>query len=76
MPRYYFSVHNVSPSSDAEGEELPDNEAAWRMATSIAGEIFKDMDGKFRPDQEWSLEVADEGRRPLYVINISAKQMK
>jgi hypothetical protein len=76
MPRYFFNVHNVSPSVDDEGEELPDDEAAWRIATSTAGELFTDIDGRFRPDQEWSLEVTDEGRKPLYLINISAKQMK
>jgi hypothetical protein len=75
MPRYYFNVHNLTPSVNDEGEELPDNEAAWRLATRTAGELFKDMDGKFRPDQEWSLEVADERRTSIYVINISARKI-
>jgi hypothetical protein len=74
MPRYYFNVHNVTPSVDHEGEELRDDEAAWRQATLTAGEVFKDIDGKFRPDQEWSLEVTDERRKPLYSINISARK--
>jgi hypothetical protein len=77
MPRYYFNVLNTSPSIiDDVGEELPDNEAAWRQATMTAGEIFKDVDGKLRPGQEWALEVTDEARSPLYSIRIEAKQMK
>jgi hypothetical protein len=44
------------------------------QATLTAGEVFKDIDGKFRPDQEWSLEVTDERRKPLYSINISARK--
>ena len=78
MPKYYFNVHNVTHRSrpDAIGEELRDDESAWKEATIIAGELFKDIDGQFRPGQEWSLEVADEQRRPLYVIVISAKKMK
>ena len=64
MPRYYFNVHNVTPSIDHEGEELRDDEAAWRQATLTAGELFKDIDGKFRPNQGWSLEVTDERRKP------------
>ena len=68
MPRYYFNVHNVSPSAGDLGEELPDNEAAWRRATVIAGAaLFKD-DGMFRPDQEWALEVTDEARKPIYLF--------
>lgn len=76
MPRYFFNVHNVRPSTDNDGEELPNNEAAWHEATLIAGEIFKDIDGNFRPEQEWSLEVADEQRKPLYIIRITSKLMK
>ena len=39
-----------------------------------AGEIFKDVDGKLRPGQEWALEVTDEAGSPLYSIRIEAKQ--
>jgi hypothetical protein len=58
-----------------EGEELPSDEAAWHETTLIAGELFKDIDGKFRPAQEWSLEVTDEHRNPLYFIRVSAEQI-
>ena len=72
MPRYFFNVHNVTPSIDHEGEELRD-EAAWRQVTLTAGELFKDIDGKFRPNQEWSLEVTNERRKPIYLIHVSAR---
>ena len=62
MQRYFFNVHNVQPSTDEIGEELPNDDAAWKEATMIAGEFLKDIDGKFRPGQEWSLEVTDEGQ--------------
>lgn len=76
MPRYFFNVHKVAPSTDDHGEVLPDDEAAWREATLYAGELLKDIDGKFRPGQEWSLEVTDEARASVYVIQIRAKTMK
>ena len=76
MPRYFFNMHGVRPSLDEEGEELPDNETAWHEAIIIAGEMFKDVDDKFRPGQGWALVVSDDQRRPLYSIQISAKQMK
>jgi hypothetical protein len=74
MPRYFFNTHGVRPSPDTIGEELRDDEAAWHEATLVAGEIFKDIDGKFRPDQQWSLEVTDEKAKPLYSIHISSQQ--
>jgi hypothetical protein len=76
MPRYFFNMRGVRPSIDQEGEELPDDEAAWQEATIIAGELFRDIDGKFRPGQELALEVTDDQRNPLYMISIGAKQMK
>jgi hypothetical protein len=72
MPRYFFDVHGTIPAEDEVGQELPDDEAAWKQATITAGEIFKDVDGKFRPGQSWSLAVSDEKRQPLYSIVIQA----
>ena len=68
-------MHGVRPSPDTVGEELRDDEAAWHEATLVAGEIFKDIDGKFRPNEEWSLEVTDENGKPIYVIDINSKRM-
>jgi hypothetical protein len=76
MPRYFFHTHGLQPSHDDSGQQLPDDEAAWHEATLVAGEIFKDIDGKFRPEQEWSLEVTDDQRKPLYAIFINSKQKK
>jgi hypothetical protein len=75
MARYFFNVHHDGSGPDMEGEELPDNETAWREATIIAGELFKDIDGRFRPGHEWALEVTDERRNPLYFIRVSAEEI-
>lgn len=48
MPGYFFHVHEIEPSADRHGEELADDEAAWREATTFAGQLFKDIDGRFR----------------------------
>ena len=76
MPRYFFNMNGVRASHDDLGEDLPDDEAAWHEATLVAGEIFKDIDGKLRPGQEWSLEVTDEQQKSLYVIHVTSKKMK
>jgi len=33
------------------------------------------VDGKFRPGQEWKLDVQDEQRRLLFSINITSKKL-
>ena len=73
MPRYLFNVHDVEPSTDETGEDLPDDEAAWKEATLFAGELFKDIDGRFRPGQEWSIEVTAADGKPLYRIHIRSE---
>lgn len=76
MPRYFFNVHNVAPTIDCEGEELPNDEAAWREATTYAGALLNDIDGKFRPGEDWSPEVTDDARKSLFFITISSKKMR
>jgi len=77
MAKYFFSVHHGSSAGDPDmvGEELPDDEAAWQEAVAVAGQLFEDIDGQFRPGQDWALEVTDERRNPLYFIRVSAEQI-
>ena len=76
MPKYFFNASDVAPNIDDMGEELPSNEAAWREATIVAAQIFRDVDGSLRPGQDWALEVADESRKPLFHIQIITKKLK
>jgi hypothetical protein len=74
VPKFFFNVRYDGDRQDTEGEELPDADAAWREATIVAGEVFKDIDGRFRPGQELRLQVTDEQRKPLYVIRVTAEK--
>jgi hypothetical protein len=74
MPKYYFNVYHGTPSMDQEGEDLPDKHAAWKEATTMAGDILRDLDGRFTPGQDWRLEVTDERGMPIYAIVVHAHQ--
>jgi hypothetical protein len=74
MPRYYFNVHHEQSSADKVGEELPDKHAAWKEATRMAGDILRDLDGRFKPGQDWKLEVTNERGLPVYAILVHAEQ--
>ena len=76
MPRYFFDVHQLPPGRDDIGEDLPSDEAAWHEATRFAGELFKDIDGKLKPGQDWALDVTDNERTPLFTIRVRTKQFK
>src|SRR5437868_4627194 len=58
---------------DEEGYELADRSAAWAEATAAAGEMIRDLDGRLQPGKDWRLEVTDENKKPVYVINISGQ---
>ncbi|WP_430648595.1 DUF6894 family protein [Bradyrhizobium manausense] len=49
MCRDIFSIDNVAPTVDCEGEELPDDESARREATSYAGALSSGPKAKVGP---------------------------
>jgi hypothetical protein len=55
---------------------LPDDEAAWRVATRFAGDLVKDVDGALRPGSEWALQVTDGDRKPIFEIQIVTKTLR
>jgi hypothetical protein len=75
MPRYFFNMYGVRAFTDDVGDELANDDAAWYEATLVAAQTFRDIDGKFRPDQEWRLEVTNDHQTPLFSIRIISKRM-
>ena len=75
MPRYFFNVYHERPEPDDLGEELPDRHAAWKEATITAGQILQGLDGKLQPNRDWRMEVTDEFANPLFLINVSVKNL-
>jgi hypothetical protein len=74
MPRYFFHVTHEGTNTDHEGEELPDEHAAWKEATVTAGQILQSIDGKLKPGREWRMEVADEFQNTLFVLHINVRK--
>jgi hypothetical protein len=73
MARYFFNIHHDTVYFDRDGKELPDKHA-WKEATVMAGRILQDIDGNLRLGQDWRMEVTDEFRDPLFVLQISAQK--
>jgi hypothetical protein len=70
MPLYFFHVRHQDQHNDPNGIELPDIHAAWHEATTAAGEMLKELDGKLRPGQNWCLQVNDEFENTLLELHI------
>jgi hypothetical protein len=74
MPNYTFAVtHTGSPKSHPTTIDFPDNEAAWEEATTAAGEMLRDLDGKLKPGDKWEMEVRLASGETLYRIRVSSE---
>jgi hypothetical protein len=70
MPRYYFDYwdgHTVS--SDKEGVECPDEQAACRAAAKVLLGLAKDTIER-TSSYDFSVEVSDETRKPLCRVTL------
>lgn len=68
--------HSTIGYPDDNGTELPDEDAAWAAATTSVGDMIRELDGKLRPNTEWSMEVADHVHRPLFSIRVITRTHK
>jgi hypothetical protein len=70
MPRYFFNVfcEAEAPYLDDMGDELPNDEAAWRSALISAGQSIRDLTRRFPRNGTWRMEVLDARGNLLYSL--------
>jgi hypothetical protein len=49
---YASDIHHDNTDIDQHGEVLPDQHAAWKEATVMAGDILKSIDGELKPGHD------------------------
>jgi hypothetical protein len=77
MPRYFFTVLDGHKSTlKNEGLDLPDNDAAWVEATTACGELLRNLNGRLRPGDHWSMRVKDEVGTDLYVLEFKTSSLE
>jgi hypothetical protein len=68
VPRYFFHIHDGVAIRDEEGLDLPDAEAAWRLALSGARDIMSAQVRGGRLSLQPRIEVEDELGEPVLVL--------
>ncbi|MBI5264763.1 MAG: tRNA 5-methylaminomethyl-2-thiouridine synthase [Bradyrhizobium sp.] len=71
MPRYFFHIDGSQPYRDEDGEELIDDDAAWRLATRVT----RDIETSVRPGDSWELEVWCQ-EAPVFRIDIKTEWVR
>lgn len=69
MPRYFFNVHDGVDLLDEEGTELPDLDAARRIAIQYAGALLEESGHRLAFGETWQLEATDEARSVLFHLD-------
>ncbi len=70
MPRYFFHTEdNGKTTIDTEGLELLSDDKAHGEAVTTAGEIMKEIDGKFRTGR-WTMRVRDHNDKAVSDISV------
>jgi len=76
VPRYFFHLHDEQDYPDAEGTELPDLQAARVEAVRTSGELLRGNEGAagFWSGDDWTMNVMDEGGRPVLTLRFSGTE--
>jgi hypothetical protein len=73
VPLFFFQITH-GPETFPQAElDLPDPDAAREQATITAGEMLRDMRGRFLPGIEWRLDVADHSQKTVFRLRIIAE---
>jgi hypothetical protein len=76
MPRYFFHIRDGRENThvDTVGDELADDEAAWREAVASAGLTLRDLSRSLKVGSDWRLEVVDNQGSQLFVIRVQTSR--
>ncbi len=70
MPRYFFNIEGGLYAEPDTGIDLKGAEQARSAAVIWAGEVLRDIDGRFWGGPEWRLHVTDEQGATVCMLSI------
>jgi hypothetical protein len=73
VPLFFFQITHGTETFPQTELDLPDPDAAREQATATAGEMLRDMRGRFGPGTEWRMDVADHSRKTVFRLRIIAE---
>lgn len=75
MPLFFFQITHDAESFPQGELDLPHRNAAWEQATVTAGEMLRDLGGRFRLGAEWRMDVADNSRKTIFCLRIIGEDL-
>jgi hypothetical protein len=76
MPLYSLHISNgADPGPADSGFELADGTAAWTEMTKVCADLLGSASLGLKQDSEWSLELLDEAKKPLFRMRLVAESL-
>ncbi len=75
MPLFSFRAWNGGHISTSDPCEFASREAAWKELTGVCGDLVGENCRNLGQDCEWSMELLDADRAPLFRIRLVAETL-
>jgi len=76
MPVCFFQIRNGNYAGIADGIELADRTAACDEMTKVCGDLVGSISRKIKQNSEWSMELLDESKKPVFRIRLVAETLQ
>jgi hypothetical protein len=75
LPVYFFRIESGHYSGMADGIDLVDHAIAWDEMTKVCGDLVGGISRKMKQNSEWSMELLDEAKKPVFRIRLVAETL-
>ena len=76
MSLYFFRIsHGRYSGASDHGSEFESREAAWADMTKVCGDLVGGISRSLKQNAEWSMELLDEAKQPVFRIRLVAESL-
>ena len=76
MSQYFFRIsHGRYSGASDHGSEFESREAAWAEMTKVCANLLGGISRSLKQNAEWSMELLDEAKKPVFRIRLVAESL-
>jgi hypothetical protein len=76
MSQYFFRIsHGRYSGASDHGSEFESREAAWAEMTKVCANLLGGISRSLKQNGEWSMELLDEAKKPVFRIRLVAESL-
>jgi hypothetical protein len=76
MSQYFFRIsHGRYSGASDQGSEFESREAAWAEMTQVCANLVSGISRSLKQNAEWTMELLDESKKPVFRIRLVAETL-